>query len=323
MTQIDVNIPKCGNEPRSMLKPPTRIVRLLSAAAVTALVLSAYLLLARPSQLRWGATDAEVARAMPGDELSDHPTFLSTRAITINAAPEVIWPWLVQLGYGRAGFYGYDVLENLGSPRGMHSAQRILPELQRPAIGDPLPLSAAGGLIFNAIRPNESLVWSGASGSYPGAFTWALYPVNSTQTRLVSRIQWSHHWTQPLVLVMDLFTEFTDHLAVRKILHGVKDRAEGRVESFAWQTFEFAVLVWALFAFFAAIWVVLRGPLDWPRWLTALGAGVAWLIVWYAPISILFGTVVNVLVCGVLIANRRGSAARHAPMSPSFARHST
>jgi len=85
---------------------------------------------------------------------------------------------------------------------------------------------------------------------------------------------------------MDLYTEFTDHLAVRKILRGVKDRAEGRVESFAWQTFEFAMLVWALFAFFAAIWMVLRGPLSWRRWLSALIAGVAWLVVWYAPIIV-------------------------------------
>ena len=306
-----------------MLNQPALLVRLLSASAVIGLVLGAYLLLARPPQLRWGATDAEVARAMPGDALSDHPTFLSTRAITIEAAPEDIWPWLVQLGYGRAGFYGYDILENLGSPRGMHSADRILPALQRPVVGDPLPLSAAGGLIFNAIQPNEYLVWSGASGRFPGAFTWALYPVNATHTRLVSRIQWSHHWMQPLVLVMDLFTEFTDHLAVRKILRGIKDRTEGRVESFSWQTFEFAMLVWALFAFFASIWVVLRGPLSWPRWLSALLAGAAWLIVWYAPIPVALGTALNVLVCGVLFANRRGRAARHTPMSQVIVRRAT
>jgi len=305
------------------LNQSTLVVRLLNAVAVAALVLAAYLVLARPAQLRWGATDAELARAMPGDALSDHPTFLSTRAITIDAAPAVIWPWLVQLGYGRAGFYGYDVLENLGSPRGLRSADRIVPELQRPAIGDPLPLSAAGGLIFNAIEPNEFLVWSGASGRFPGAFTWALYPIDATHTRLVSRIQWSHHWTQPLVLFMDLFTEFTDHLAVRKILHGVKDRAEGRVEAFWWQAFAFLVIVWALFAFVGAIGMVLRGPPSWSRWLNALGAGVAWLVVWYAPIPVLVGTFINGLMCYVLFAGRRGGAARHALMSRDDARRAT
>ncbi len=300
------------------LKHPAFVVRLLSATAVTAVVIGAYLLMARPFQLRWGATDAEVARAMPGDALSHRPTFLSTRAITIDAAPEVIWPWLVQLGYGRAGFYGYDILENLGSPRGLKSADHIVPELQRLAVGDPLPLSAAGGLVVNAIAPNQYLVWSGTSGTYPGAFTWALYPIDASHTRLVSRIQWSHHWSQPLMMGMDLFTEFTDHLAVRKILQGVKDRAEGRVESFARQTFEFAVLVWALFAFFAALWFVFRGRLARP-FLIASVAGVAWLIIWYAPISVVFGVVVNVAVVVLVRASRVPSGGSRAAKEPASA----
>ena len=227
--------------------------RILSSLSVTALVLAAYIGIVRPSQLRWGATDAEILRGMPGDALSSQPTFLSTRAIRIDATPEIIWPWVLQMGYGRAGFYGYDVIENLGSARGIHSAERIVPELQNIAVGDTLPLSAAGGLVVHAIAPNRFIVWSGESGTYPGAFTWALYPVDSNHTRLVSRIQWSHHWTQPLMLAMDLFTEFADHVAVRKVLQGVKDRAEGRVEPFARQTVEFALLVWAFVAFVAAI----------------------------------------------------------------------
>lgn len=279
--------------------------RALAASILVGLVITAYLLCARTSQLRWGATDAELARGMPGDALSFRPTFLSTRAITIDATPEIIWPWLLQMGYGRAGFYGYDILENIGSPRGMRSAERIVPALQAIAVGDPLPLSAAGGLIVNAIAPDHFIVWSGKSGRYPGAFTWALYPVDARHTRLVSRIQWSHHWTQPLVLVMDLFTEFADHIAVRKILHGVKDRAEGRVEPFVIQSVEFAVFVWALFAWFIAIWCVLRRPLSWRGWCAGLGAGVAWLVVWYAPITIGLGVAVNVIVVLLLRAGRR------------------
>jgi hypothetical protein len=269
-----------------------------------ALVLGVYLLWARPSQLRWGATSAEIARSMPGDALCLQPTFLATRAITIAATPEAIWPWLVQMGYGRAGFYGYDILENIGSARGMHSATRIVPALQQIAVGDALPLSAAGGLVVNAIAPNQYLVWSGKAGEYPGAFTWALYPVDATHTRLESRIQWSHHWTQPLLLVMDLFTEFTDHLAVRKILPGVKDRVEGRGESFAWDTVEFAVLVWAPLTFLAAIWRVLRRPLTLRGGIGALSAGLAWLFVWYAPAPIALGIGVNALVLWQLRGSR-------------------
>ena len=64
---------------------------------------------------------------MPGDELLDQPSFQATRAISIRAPPEDVWPWLVQIGYGRAGFYAYDLLDNLGHGR---SAERIRPELQ-------------------------------------------------------------------------------------------------------------------------------------------------------------------------------------------------
>jgi hypothetical protein len=279
------------------------VERCAATAAALGLIAGAYLTLARPAQLRWGASDAEVARAMPGDALSDHPTFLSTRAISIAAPPEAIWPWLVQLGYGRAGFYGYDILENIGSPRGLRSADRIIPELQQLAVGDPLPLSAAGGLIVNAIEPPRFLIWSGAEGAYPGAFTWALYPIDATHTRLISRIQWTHHVNPPHLAALDIFTDLTDHLAVRKILHGVKDRAEGHAESFGWQTFEFAVLVWALGAFAMALWRCLR-RLTWGRWLAAVLSGAVWLVVWYAPIGVWPAIVLNLALAWVL--GRRG-----------------
>ena len=81
-----------------------------------------YLKVVRPWQLRWGATDEEVSRSMPGDDIMLHPNFNATRAITINARPEQIWPWIVQMGFGRAGWYSYDWLDNLGRP----SAERIV-----------------------------------------------------------------------------------------------------------------------------------------------------------------------------------------------------
>lgn len=104
------------------------LARMLALFALLAAVLTAYLLWARPYQLRWGATDSEVKRSIPGDELHGNPTFPATRAITIEGTPDEIWPWLLQMGYGRAGFYGYDILENLGSQRGVRSANRILPD---------------------------------------------------------------------------------------------------------------------------------------------------------------------------------------------------
>ena len=93
-------------------------------ALLTAAVASARFV--RPWQLAWGATPAEVSRALPSDDLVPDPTFNATRAITLDAPPAQVWPWLVQMGLTRAGWYSYDLLDNLGRP----SARRILPELQ-------------------------------------------------------------------------------------------------------------------------------------------------------------------------------------------------
>lgn len=72
-----------------------------------------YLALFRPWQLRWGATDNEIKRPMPGDDVVGKPSFNATRAVTINAAAENIYPWIVQMGINRAGWYSYDLLDNL------------------------------------------------------------------------------------------------------------------------------------------------------------------------------------------------------------------
>jgi hypothetical protein len=88
--------------------------------------------LLRHWHLRWGATPEEVSQAMPGDDLVPVSHFTATRAITAYAPPAQVWPWLVQAGYRRAGFYSYDLLDNLGRP----SANTVLPEWQHPRVGD-------------------------------------------------------------------------------------------------------------------------------------------------------------------------------------------
>jgi hypothetical protein len=278
----------------------------LAALGLVGLVLAAYLLWARPYQLHWGATAEEINRAMPGDELNPSPKFLATRAITIDGTPEAIWPWLLQMGYGRAGYYGYDILENLGSPRGLESAESILPEFQDFKVGDQVPISPAASMSFYAIQSDQYLIWAGETGGTYGAFTWALYPVDASHTRLVSRIRWSHHWTQPGMLGLDLFSEFTDHVAVRKILEGVKGRVEGYSQSLALGTIEFAIYLAAALLFFAALVLVLLFPLTWRGWLASLAAGIIWLVVWYGPAPVWVGAVLVLLViAGLIRAFRR------------------
>jgi hypothetical protein len=105
---------------------------------------AAYVLGVRPQLQRWGATEAEVAEAVPGDGLVPAPRFSSTRAISIAAPPSSVWPWLVQIGEGRGGLYSYDALERLVG-LGMESADVIVGELQDLAPGDTIRLAPIGG----------------------------------------------------------------------------------------------------------------------------------------------------------------------------------
>ena len=107
----------------------------LTTLPIMGIGLGVYLRVIRPWQLRWGATDDEVRRVIPGDELVARPTFNATRAVTVAAPPSVIWPWIVQIGFGKAGWYSYDLLDNLGRP----SAKHIIPELQHLQAGGPDP----------------------------------------------------------------------------------------------------------------------------------------------------------------------------------------
>lgn len=268
--------------------------RVLALLGLIFVVLVAYVLWARPFQLRWGATNAELQRSMPGDELDPSPGFLATRAITINGTPEEIWPWLMQMGYSRAGFYGFDLFENTGSPRGLRSADRILPQFQDFAVGDAVPISPVATMKFYAIQPNEYIVWSGQDER--GGFTWALFPMDTTHTRLISRIRWSHHWTQPGLLSLDLLTEFTDHLAVRKVLQGIKGRVEGNIEPMTDINIEFFIYLGSLLAFVWSALSVLRLPLTHLSWLVGLTGGITWLVSWYAPASIWIGALLSFLV---------------------------
>lgn len=258
------------------------------------LVMAAYRLWVRPYHLRWGATGEEVQRSMPGDELVSNPNYLATRAITIEGTPEAIWPWLIQMGYKRAGFYGYDLIENLGSPRGFQSAQHIVPELQNPQVGDTVPISPAGGLTFSAIEPNRYLVWRGGTGW--GGYTWALYPIDARHTRLVSRARFSYTWSNPVQLALDLITEFAEHPAIPRILQGVKGRVEGFSEPMAKANAEVALYLASALIYLGSAVLAMNSLTTWRRGVATLAAGAGWLVAWYAPVQIWVKAIVELLV---------------------------
>jgi hypothetical protein len=193
----------------------------LLAAGVTVIGASlAYLRLMRPWQLTWGATADEVSRPLPGDEVVPDPTFDATRAITIAAAPEQIWPWLLQVGVKRGGWYSYDLLDNLGRP----SAREIIPELQQVAVGDVVPLSPDGkqGVHILALDLPRSMLW----GTLPDTtWLWVCEPQAGGTTRLITRIRSRYRWLSPTI-AFSLLVEFADVWMIRKMLLNLRARAE-------------------------------------------------------------------------------------------------
>ncbi len=170
----------------------------------------------RPWQLTWGATPDEVTRPMAGDELVTSPTFNATRAVTVNAPAERIWPWIVQMGYKRAGFYSWDVLDNDGIP----SAKQILPGYQSLEVGDVVPLSEHTDASVVDVEPNRRLLLVFPSD---GTVTWAwgLYPIDAERTRLVTRLRW-RTTSISSQFILDAF----EIIMMRKCLLGIKRRAE-------------------------------------------------------------------------------------------------
>jgi hypothetical protein len=199
-----------------VMRSSTRLSIVLAAAAAIAM----YARSVRPWQLRWGATPEEAARSLPGDHLVPKPTFNATRAITVAAPPEQIWPWLVQAGLTRAGWYSYDLLDNLGRP----SARRIIPELQDLAVGDIVPMSPDGkhGMPVHAMEPPKSMIW-GTPGDT--TWTWQLDPKPDGSTRLISRVRSRYRWLSPSI-AFSVLLEFGDFWMMRKMLLTLRERAE-------------------------------------------------------------------------------------------------
>ncbi len=132
---------------------------LAATAVVTGASAIAYARWLRPWQQRWGATDEEIALPLPGDELVQEPASQVTRAVTIDASREEVWPWIVQMGADRGGFYTYDLLENLFG-LGIHSSDEIVDRWQELRVGDVVHADRArtGGWYVADLHPNEALV---------------------------------------------------------------------------------------------------------------------------------------------------------------------
>lgn len=185
--------------------------------------------LVRSWHLRWGATGEEVAAAMPGDERVPRASFSATRAVTIDAPPEKVWPWLVQIGFGRAGFYSYDLFDNGARP----SAVSILPRWQDARVGDWVPMAAkvseTTAFRIEDCAAGDWLLWAKPNSTW----AWVLKPLKGERTRLVTRLKQHNDWHSPVLsLVTVILFELGDFAMMRRMLLGVKARAERAAEEF-------------------------------------------------------------------------------------------
>jgi hypothetical protein len=197
----------------------------VAAGAVLAAGLGslAYPLFFRRWCLTWGARPDEVSRKLPGDELLAVAGIVSTRAITVEAPPAAIWPWLVQMGSGRGGVYTYDWIENLLGLN-MHSAREILPQFQDLKTGDELPLGPGRPAMRVAVcDPEHTLTFQFADGNWVWIF--ALFAEDG-ETRLISRNRIAVAGAPPARLFNMLVMEPGSLIMERKMLLGIKQRAE-------------------------------------------------------------------------------------------------
>ncbi len=202
---------------RNLLRRPhrsaARYFRSLTAPG-TALAIACPTVI-RPWMLRWGTTDEERHKALPGDELVPNPLTVSTRAIIVQAPVNAVWPWLAQIGQDRGGFYSYEWLENLAGCK-MRNADRIHPEWQQRAIGDVVKLHWAIGNKVVSFEPNHAIVLEGW-----GAFV--VEPLDEQHARIILRSRTARAWS---ALYQVLLIELPHFIMERKMLLGLKKRAE-------------------------------------------------------------------------------------------------
>jgi hypothetical protein len=204
--------------------PSVRILVALAGVVAPAVAIDRlYRMYLREWVLTWGATAKEAARTLPGDDLLDPADIVATRAIGIDTPPSAIWPWLVQMGPGRAGAYTYDWIENLFGLN-MHSADRIHEEWHDLDVGDVLRSSEdRPGMRVEILDPERTLSTRSEAGDW--VWTFVLVPENGS-TRLISRNRIAMKGAAAGQRLGMLAMEPGSLVMERKMLLGIKERAE-------------------------------------------------------------------------------------------------
>jgi hypothetical protein len=186
-------------------------------------IFSPGILLIRSAMVAALKVEAERRWRVDGDDIVADARAQLTHATTIDAPPKDVWPWLLQMGCQRAGWYSWDLLDNAG----VRSADRIVPELQHLDVGDVLPARPVGREGFEVLRivPERALVLSGMSPEWAGTWAFVLEPVGPDRTRLVTRYRAAYPPSPKMALLLPVFSAAHAFME-RKQLRTIKHHAE-------------------------------------------------------------------------------------------------
>ncbi|MEW5991488.1 MAG: SRPBCC family protein [Chloroflexota bacterium] len=225
--------------------------RIVVGSAIAAAGWAGYVA-ARQWYRTWGIDPVEAERILPGDDLVTDPSACDTRGITIEAPPEAVWPWLVQMGYGRGGWYSYDAIDMKGA-----SSDAILPEHQSLAVGDIVPTDPGGGFIVKVVEPERALVLyidpevlatrkdapvpaaqapglavsgrfleTATPPQFTAAWIFALEPLDGGRTRLIERFRVRMDEDTPASRFLAPVLGFGVFVMTQRQMQGLKSRAE-------------------------------------------------------------------------------------------------
>jgi hypothetical protein len=190
--------------------------------------------------MRWGTTPAEVHATLPGDDLFPVYTGQATHAITIHASPQQVWPWLMQIGQDRSGFYSYTIFENMFGAD-MPKVEHLVPDWQPRTVGEtvwfatPKRFGGQGKMIPAIVEPNRAFAmvspndWQrlqAGGRAQEGMWTFTLEPQGNGQTRLIARVRGGTPPTLMSRLVGRLFWEPAHFVMERKMLRTIRDLSE-------------------------------------------------------------------------------------------------
>lgn len=259
----------------------------------------------RPFLLTWGASKAETELVLPGDSLVKDAEYVATRAIDIDVRKREVYPWLVQMGNKKAGFYGFDWYNNSFK----RSAEYIMEEYQNLAIGDTIKISSLFKMQVVDFKKDSFIVWQDIRHPDYATWTWVITDRGKRNTRLISRIQMKYSYGSPRLLT-NLGFEIADQAFMRKTLNGVKQRAEGDIHgSFSTDIAELLFLLLPFLSIFIFLARVFKKQNFWEPLIMVAIMLTIFLVVFYIKLPLWLLVLIGFIVLLTLIGTAAEAAA--------------